>query len=81
MMVRVFANYPGDRGSISGRVIQKTQKWHLMPPCLTPPWISLDCGRQLYLYICIPALMRLSRSFLEIIKMAFGETDPQHHRF
>ena len=27
---RVFANSPGDRGSIS-----KTQKWYLMRPCLT----------------------------------------------
>ncbi len=26
---------PGDLGSISGRVIPKTQKWYLMPPCLT----------------------------------------------
>ena len=35
MMVRVFANSPGDRGSIPGRVIPKTQKWSLMPPYLT----------------------------------------------
>ena len=28
-------NYLGDRGSIPGRVIPKTQKWYLMPPCLT----------------------------------------------
>ena len=33
--VRVFANGPGDLGSIPGRVIPKTQKWYLMPPCLT----------------------------------------------
>ena len=26
MMVRVFANDPGDQGSIPGRVISKTQK-------------------------------------------------------
>ena len=26
LMSRVFANGPGDRGSIPGRVIQKTQK-------------------------------------------------------
>ena len=32
---RVFANCQGDEGSISGRVIPKTQKWYLMPPCLT----------------------------------------------
>ena len=34
-MVRVFANGPGDRGSVPGQVIPKTQKWYLMPPCLT----------------------------------------------
>ena len=34
-MVRVFANGPGDWGSIQGRVIPKTQKWYLIPPCLT----------------------------------------------
>ena len=34
-MVRVFANGPGDRGSIPDRVIPKTQKWYLIPPCLT----------------------------------------------
>ena len=34
MMVRVFANGPGDLGSIPGRVTPKTQKWFLMPPCL-----------------------------------------------
>ena len=32
---RVFANGPGDLGSIPGRVIPKTLKWYLMPPCLT----------------------------------------------
>ena len=26
LICRVFANFPGDRGSIPGRVIQKTQK-------------------------------------------------------
>ena len=31
----VCVNGPGDRGSIPGRVIPKTQKWYLMPPCLT----------------------------------------------
>ena len=34
LMSRVFANGPGNRGSIPGRVISKTQKWYLMPPCL-----------------------------------------------
>ena len=27
-------NGPGDRGSIPGRVIPKTLKWYMMPPCL-----------------------------------------------
>ena len=31
----VFANGPGDLGSIPGRVIPKTLKWYLIPPCLT----------------------------------------------
>ena len=37
MMVRVFANSPGDLGSIPGRVIPKTKKkkCSLMSPCLT----------------------------------------------
>ena len=34
-MVRVFADGPVDGGSIPGRFIPKTQKWYLMPPCLT----------------------------------------------
>ena len=33
-MVRLFANGPGDRRSILGRVILKTQKWYFMPLCL-----------------------------------------------
>ena len=37
-MVRVFAK--GDLGSITGRVISKTQKWYLMLPCLTLSMIS-----------------------------------------
>ena len=32
---RVFANGPGDLGSIPVRVIPKTLKWYLIPPCLT----------------------------------------------
>ena len=32
--IMVFDNGPGDLGSILGRVIPKTQKWYLMPPCL-----------------------------------------------
>ena len=36
LMSRVFANGPGDQGSIPGRVIPKTKKkWNLMPPWLT----------------------------------------------
>ena len=35
LMSRVFANVPGDPGSIPDRVIPKTQKWYLMSPCLT----------------------------------------------
>ena len=35
LVVRVFAKDPGDGGSIPGRVIPKTQKWFLIPPCLT----------------------------------------------
>ena len=32
---RVFPTGPGDKSSIPGRVMPKTQKWFLMPPCLT----------------------------------------------
>ena len=35
LMSRVFANGPEDQGSIPGRVVPKTQKWYLIPPCLT----------------------------------------------
>ena len=35
LAVIVFANGPGDLGSIQGRVIPKTQKWYLILPCLT----------------------------------------------
>ena len=31
---RVFANGPADVGSIPSRVIPKTLKWYLIPPCL-----------------------------------------------
>ena len=34
IMVRVFANGLVDRGSIPDRVLPKTQKWYLIPPCL-----------------------------------------------
>ena len=35
----VFTNGPEDLGSILGWVIPKTQKWYLMPPCLTLSFI------------------------------------------
>ena len=35
IIVRVFANGSGYRGSIQGRVIPKSQKWYLMLPRLT----------------------------------------------
>ena len=35
LISRVFTYGRGNRGSILGRVIPKTQKWYLMPPCLT----------------------------------------------
>ena len=35
LMSGMFANGPGDWGSIPGQVITKTQKWYLMPLCLT----------------------------------------------
>ena len=34
-MGRVFANSPGDLGSIPGRIIQRLLKWYSIPPCLT----------------------------------------------
>ena len=34
IMNKVFANGPGDLGSIPSRVILKTQKWYLILPCL-----------------------------------------------
>ena len=34
-MSRVFADGPGDWGSIPGQVRPKTQKWYLILPCLT----------------------------------------------
>ena len=32
---RVFANGQGERGSIPGQAIPKTQEWYLIPTCLT----------------------------------------------
>ena len=43
LMCREFANGPGDRDSIPGQVILKTQKWYLMPPSL-PALYSKDQG-------------------------------------
>ena len=43
----VSANNPGERGSIPGRVIPKTQKWYLMPSCLMQHhkvWIKGKCS-------------------------------------
>ena len=34
IMLKVFANGLGHQGSILGLVIEKTQKWYLMTPCL-----------------------------------------------
>ena len=34
-MVRVYADGPDNRGSIPRRVIPKTKKLVLMPPCIT----------------------------------------------
>ena len=34
IVVSMFANGPGDRGSILGRIISKTKKWYLIPPML-----------------------------------------------
>ena len=59
-MARVFANGPGDQGSIPGRVIPKTQKWYLMPSCLTltiirygsrVKWVSPRKGLVLYCHL------------------------------
>ena len=59
IMVSVFANGPRDQGSIPGRVIPKTKKWYLIPPCLTLQcssywkgslWVTLDYSHQLYYY-------------------------------
>ena len=41
MMIRVFANNPEDLGSIPSQAIPKTQKWYLMPLCLTLSIIRL----------------------------------------
>ena len=35
LLGRVFANGPGDWGSITGWVISKLKKWYLISPCLT----------------------------------------------
>ena len=38
--VKVFTNGPGDRGSISGQVIQKTKKWYLLNTQHYKVWIK-----------------------------------------
>ena len=35
LILSQFTNGLGNRVLIPSRVIQKTQKWYLMPPCLT----------------------------------------------
>ena len=46
IMVWVFANDLGERGSISGRVTPKTQKWYLLLPSFLPSLIPsiIRCG-------------------------------------
>ena len=39
-MSRMFANGPGDQGSIPSRVIPKTQKMYLMPAQHYKVWIK-----------------------------------------
>ena len=48
-MARMFANCPGNQGSISARVIPKPKKWYLMPPCFT--LIPLRYGSRLSVII------------------------------
>ena len=48
---RVFTNGSGDRGSILGQVMPKTQKkWYLIPPCLTLSiiWYRSKVGSSYY---------------------------------
>ena len=67
MMVRVFANGVGDLGSIPCRVIPKTQKWYLMPPCLTlsnirlgsrGKWSNPEKGIALSLHLSVVAIKK-----------------------
>ena len=62
---RVFANGPRDRGSVQGRVILKTRKWYLAPPCLTFSFIRyvsrVKCNNPEkrvppYLHLCVVAI-------------------------
>ena len=41
LMSRVFVNVPGDRGSIPGRVIPKTQKMVLVPALLNTQYYKV----------------------------------------
>ena len=60
-MSRVFANGPGDRSSIPGRVLPKTQKMVLdsytsvLKLLKESLQVTLDCSRQLtYFFIIVP---------------------------
>ena len=64
---RMFTNGPGDQGSILGRVIPKTQKWYLMPPCLTlstlrygsrVKWSNPENGLSVLPYISVQQLLK-----------------------
>ena len=49
LVPRVFASDLADRGSISIRVIPKTQKWYLMPPCLTLSIINCNITNKCFI--------------------------------
>ena len=53
MMVRVFANRSGDLSSIPDQVIPKTQKWCMMPPCLTLRVAFDYCHQFFTTYMCV----------------------------
>ena len=87
IMVRLFTSGPRNWGSILGRVIQKTQKWYLMPPCLTHymvrikgKWnnpgkgvVSSPTPRSTYIYICkyIGCKLLFRQIWLKAMKLYF----------